>query len=154
MVEGKKAAVSGRKRSSGRIHPAAANSGVQITSSWRMSGSLAPAFSHCTYSWCFWSAPSGVTRCTTLIAGFSFMNRESCRTSTWPSAPNALIGKVTTAGPGSEVPPPQAGTSRMAENTQVTQRQGKSGSSSMEFVLREGSGTACIVVRDRPLRQP
>src|SRR4051812_36341178 len=36
------------------------------------------------------------------------MNRASCRPRTSPSDPSALIGKVTTAGPGSEVPPPQA----------------------------------------------
>ena len=40
--------VAGRNRSRSRIHPAAANSGVQTTSSWRMSGSLAWALSHWT----------------------------------------------------------------------------------------------------------
>ena len=40
----------GSNRSRPAIHPAAANSGVQTTSSCRTSGSLARAFSHCTYS--------------------------------------------------------------------------------------------------------
>ena len=40
----------GSNRSRLAIHPAAANSAVQTTSSCKTSGSLARAFSHCTYS--------------------------------------------------------------------------------------------------------
>src|SRR3954465_2280180 len=42
------------------------------------------------------------------MPGLVAMKRASWRARTSPSAPSALMGKVTTAGPGREAPPPQA----------------------------------------------